>query len=201
MSLATLKRKTQTKYNNMSVNNSTFSLNGTRRNQGYVGQTSLSRSLVRALRNGSALRGHGGCCSTGNETPIKQTEFVCLENNNVIKPSTLSTKGYLSKRCCNSANNTVKPDSNNNLNIANYVILKNKSETLNCTTSTVDTNDNVIICTEGCVPNKNDITKPDEAYKIMSSSQYLETLNKACTGNDTVYVPYSVRKAPFAGFN
>jgi len=201
MSLATLKRKTQTKYNNMSVNSKTFSLNGTMRNQGYVGQTSLSRTLVRALKNGTASRGHGGCCSNGNESLIKQTEFLCLENNEVVKSSTLSTKGYLSKRCCNSANNTVKPDSNNNLNSANYVIQKNKSETLNCTTSLVDTSGNVIVCTEGYVPNKSNVTKPDEAYKVMSSSQYLETLNKACTGNDTVYVPYSIKRSPFEGFN
>ena len=41
MSLATLKKKTQTKYNNMSVN-SVFNLNGTTRNQGYIGQTSYT---------------------------------------------------------------------------------------------------------------------------------------------------------------
>ena len=50
MSIATLKRKTQTKYNNMSVGSTQgFSLNGGFRNQGYVGQTSLSRSLSRTL--------------------------------------------------------------------------------------------------------------------------------------------------------
>ena len=50
MSLATLKKKTQAKYKNNSVNKSTFSLNGTTRNQGYVGQTSLSRTFVRSLK-------------------------------------------------------------------------------------------------------------------------------------------------------
>ncbi len=48
MSLATLKKKTQAKYKNNSVNKGTFSLNGTTRNQGYVGQTSLSRTFVRS---------------------------------------------------------------------------------------------------------------------------------------------------------
>jgi len=43
MSIATLKRKTMTEYNRMSVGYTNFSLNGTRRNQGYVGQTMLSR--------------------------------------------------------------------------------------------------------------------------------------------------------------
>ena len=32
----------------------------------------------------------------------------------------------LSERCCNSAFNTVKPDTNNNLNSAYYVIQKKK---------------------------------------------------------------------------
>ena len=64
MSIATLKRKTQTKYNNMSVGQSGFSINGTHRNQGYVGQTSLSRSLPRTLMRGNTVRGHGGCCGT-----------------------------------------------------------------------------------------------------------------------------------------
>ena len=41
----------------MSVNTGTgFSLNGTTRNQGYIGQTSLSRTLVRTLRNGTGCK-------------------------------------------------------------------------------------------------------------------------------------------------
>ena len=45
MSIATLKRKTEAKYNNVSVNVPQFSINGGYRNQGWVGQTTLSRSL------------------------------------------------------------------------------------------------------------------------------------------------------------
>ena len=45
MSLATLKKKTEAKYKNLSVGLPQFSINGSLRNQGYVGQTSLSRSL------------------------------------------------------------------------------------------------------------------------------------------------------------
>ena len=44
--LATLKRKTSAKYNNVSVSNdSVFSLNGTRRIQGYVGQSLFGRYM------------------------------------------------------------------------------------------------------------------------------------------------------------
>ena len=60
MSIATLKRKTLAKYNNMSVGQPQFSLNGTHRSQGYVGQTMLSRSLPRSLMKGNVIRGHGG---------------------------------------------------------------------------------------------------------------------------------------------
>jgi hypothetical protein len=45
MSLATLKRKTNQKYNNSSVGKKQFSIVGTTRNQGWVGQTSLSRNF------------------------------------------------------------------------------------------------------------------------------------------------------------
>ena len=107
----------------------------------------------------------------------------------------------LSERCCNSAFNTVKPDTNNNLNSAYYVIQKNKKDCINCTESTVDTEPTPIQCIDGYSPKTQTITKPDEAYKVMSSGKHLEQLNKACTENDQFYVPYSVKKAPFAGFN
>ncbi len=200
MSIATLKRKTQTKYNNMSVGSTSFSLNGTRRNQGYVGQTSLSRTLVRSLRNGQELRGHGGSCSTGNETPILQNETICMNDNTVIKNSSLSTRGMLKTRFCNTDCNVVKPDTNNNINTQTDFINRKKKECINCTITTVDLN-TVISCCPECNPNKNNITKPDEAYLVKSSSNYTEELNKACTENDNIYVPSKVLKQPFAGFN
>jgi hypothetical protein len=71
MSLATLKRKTQTKYNNMSVGSKTgFSLNGGHRNQGYVGQTMLSRRILKG--------------------------DVTSENDpKVVKPSVMNTNGMI----------------------------------------------------------------------------------------------------------
>ena len=65
-----------------------FSLNGTTRNQGYIGQTSLSRTLVRTLRNGTAVRGHGGCCTDASKAPVLQAEFTNLEDNSVVKKLT-----------------------------------------------------------------------------------------------------------------
>ena len=61
MSIVTLKRKTQTQYNNMSVGSPNgFSLNGGYRNQGYVGQNIISRSLPKTPMKGDTMRGHGG---------------------------------------------------------------------------------------------------------------------------------------------
>lgn len=99
MSIVTLKRKTNAKYNNMSVNQSSFSLNGTHRSQGYVGQTMLSRSLPRTLMRGNTERGHGGCCGTYPKVHIN-TEGSGLGSNllndpTVVKSSVLDTNGMI----------------------------------------------------------------------------------------------------------
>jgi hypothetical protein len=97
MSIATLKKKTLAKYNNLSVGQKQFSINGTTRNQGYIGQTSLSRSLIHTPLKNAVPRGHGGCCSTPQPI-IKASEIYSLEDNSVVKPSVLSTKGLLATR-------------------------------------------------------------------------------------------------------
>ena len=59
MSLATLKKKSQRYFNPIS-STSQFSLNDRLRSQGWVGQTSLSRTNVRALKKGTDLIANGG---------------------------------------------------------------------------------------------------------------------------------------------
>ena len=132
MSIATLKRKTQVKYNNMSVGHKQFSLNGTHRNQGYVGQTMLSRSLPTTLMKGNVIRGHGGCCGHYPVKPIVQSGVNYQEDSRVVKPSVLNTAGMIVNKyhcigeCTSGENvcdksskriNHVKPDNNNNNNI------------------------------------------------------------------------------------
>jgi hypothetical protein len=97
MSIATLKKKSQAKYNNLSVGQKQFSINGTTRNQGYVGQTSLSRSLIHTPLKNAVPRGYGGCCNIP-QSNIKASEISSLEDNTVVKPSVLSTKGLLATR-------------------------------------------------------------------------------------------------------
>lgn len=136
MSLATLKKKTQTKYNNMSVGSKTgFSINGTHRSQGYVGQTSLSRSLPRTLMKGNVAIGHGGCCGKFRKMPIVQSAVISLENPNVVKSSVLGTSGMISTKYQwikrPQPYTSVKPDNNNNNNSQSDYITYLIDKTLN----------------------------------------------------------------------
>ena len=91
-----------------------------------------------------------------------QNETICMNDNTVIKNSSLSTRGMLKTRFCNTDCNVVKPDTNNNINTQTDFINRKKKECINCTITTVDLN-TVISCCPECNPNKNNITKPDEA--------------------------------------
>jgi hypothetical protein len=109
MSEATLKRKTRTQYKNMSVGskNGGFSLNGTRRSQGYVGQTMLGRHFPTTPMRGNVARGSGGCCGTYYRGTIVQSgvPFPTSVNGNsannnpqVIKKSTSNNQGHIMTR-------------------------------------------------------------------------------------------------------
>lgn len=96
MSVVTLKRKTNVLYNNMSVGSKNgFSLNGTHRNQGYIGQTMLSRSLPRTLMKGNVAKGHGGCCGKYPQHGIIQSAVTSLNDPSVVKTSVQTTSGML----------------------------------------------------------------------------------------------------------
>ena len=128
MSVATLKKKTRTKYNNMSVGRiGGFSLNGTRRSQGYVGQDMLGRHMQSSLMRGNTLRGNGGCCGSYPVRTIVQTLSIpfptnstngCTASNNpaVVKSSVLDTNGLIMTKYRwirrPSPYATVKPDTN-----------------------------------------------------------------------------------------
>jgi hypothetical protein len=195
MSIATLKRKTAAKYNNSSVNTKHgFSLNGGYRNQGYVGQTSLSRSLPRTLMKGNTPRGHGGCCGTFRITPIIQSAVTSTEDNTVIKRSVINTKGMLDVRySCDSGCNVVKPDSNLNANTQGEQITRKQKENLLCDTGKdtkcFDTynkyKQTVCIC-----------IKPESEYLHYDSSVRTQNLRTACVNNDIIYVPVAVRREP-----
>lgn len=95
MSIVALKRKAASQYNNLSVGQSQFSINGTTRNQGYVGQTSLSRSLTHTPHKGSVAKDYNGIYANPD---IKASETCTTEDNTVVKKSVLSNRGLLSTK-------------------------------------------------------------------------------------------------------
>ena len=98
MSLATLKKKTAAKYKNSSVNQRQFALNGTHRNQGFIGQTSFSRTNLSTPASGIAFQGYGTCCSQYKISEVATTSIHSTEDSSVVKPSVLSSKGMIQKR-------------------------------------------------------------------------------------------------------
>lgn len=201
MSIATLKRKTAAKYNNSSVNSKEgFSLNGGYRNQGYVGQTSLSRSLPRTLMKGNTIRGHGGCWGTYRISPIIQSGVTSTEDNSVIKKSVINTKGMLADRFCDDPCNVVKPDSSLNANTQGEFIARKQKICLayepdvrtgtgartKCFNSIGAYNQTICLC-----------TKPVSEYMPLSGSEYTQNLRTKCTINDIVFVPVAIRREPF----
>jgi len=220
MSIATLKRKTNTQYNNMSVSQKQFSLNGGYRNQGYVGQNLISRSLPKTLMRGDTMRGSGGCCGTYfRRTPI-QSAVTSTENPNVIKSSVVGTEGMIQekyrwiRRPAPFA--TVKPDDTLNMNTQGQYIQVVENRTIsalnnpNCSTK-------IIPKADGCcniqtlygiekVPGISEklgrtiingtITKTIK-QNVQSQSEYILQLDSGCSSNDVFYVPFNVQGTPF----
>lgn len=93
MSIATLKKKTATKYNNMSVNVPQFSIIGGTRNQGWVGQGVRSRTIPPTNMRGDMQRGYGGCGGTYYRAPL--VNAVCTNDPDVIKSAVLSNDGMI----------------------------------------------------------------------------------------------------------
>lgn len=99
MSIATLKRKTLAQHYHITNpalrSPNGFSLNGTHRSQGYIGQTSLSRSLPRTPMKGNTPKGHGGCCGKYPQGNIIQSAVSSLEDTSIVKKSSLNTRGLI----------------------------------------------------------------------------------------------------------
>ena len=95
MSIVTLKKKTAAKYHNNSCNVPQFSLNCTRRSQGYIGQDTLGRSLPRTIMKGITPKGSGGCCGKYFIAPIVQSAVTSVNNSKVVKPSVVGTTGLI----------------------------------------------------------------------------------------------------------
>lgn len=108
MSIVALKRKSAA-LKNLSTGRDGFSINGTTRNQGYIGQTLQSRHLIHTPHGGAVRKDYSGCC---NDLDIPPSEIINLEDSSVVKTSVLSYKGMMAKRMLGTTFNVVKPDGN-----------------------------------------------------------------------------------------
>jgi hypothetical protein len=213
MSIVTLKRKTQAQYNNNSVNSVTgFSLNGTTRNQGFVGQTSLSRTLVRSLAKGPHLRGHGQCCGQYPITNIKTSpDMACLNNPAVVKSPVMNTRGlFMTKyRWIRRPQpfTTVKLDANRNKNNQGLYIEYVEKTALACDVKKTVIIDHCKKCTLPGEPSTKNyqtassqntvITKPMDFTGALNASDQIRKVQNTCVKWDSFKFSNNLRRIPF----
>ena len=196
MSLATLKKKSYSKYNNNSVNKS-FSINGTHRNQGYIGQTSLSRTLIKTPKVGIVSKGYGSCCNQYKESNIINSSICSTESNTIIKPSVLSSKGMLARRNRWAKRpapySSTKPsDLINQSSSSDYIVFRRKNAIEE--SKTCNTQDNL---SDKCC--RKHIVMPEDEVVAMSQGEYIFKRIAECTDFDISYINYNINTGtPFA---
>lgn len=209
MSIATLKKKVQSEYNNSSVNaKHGFSINGTTRNQGYVGQTMLSRSLPRTLYKGAFPMGNGGCCGKFPIANTVQSGVYYMNDPTIIKSSVISAKGVMEHelrcvplRTCHPVGNIVKPDVNQNMNSQQQYVewLSKKALDISGCEPTKKNPD----CHKCKKPKTNynysfvNIVSDPSKTKFITQSEYIRKLQTNCAKNDTKYIPNNTQNIPY----
>lgn len=201
MSLATLKKKTAHKYNNNSTQMRQFSLNGTHRSSGYIGQTSLSRTNIKTHSYGPIPQGHGGCCGTYKKQVLCPSSTFSTEDTNIVKPSVLGTKGMLQKRLAwaRRPQPYVMVAPSNSLNqksSSDYLIYKRKKVMQECENvnneektypNKKDIEENVgITC---CAPK---VKETKDIKTALSQGEYVFRLIDKCANLDISYIEYNM---------
>lgn len=225
MSIATLKKKTQAKYNNNSVGFKNFSINGTTRNQGYVGQDSRSRSLIKTPMVGNVPRGSSACCGKYPVNIVYPSGINYEENNSQIKPSVLSNYGSIAthyrwiKRP--QPFTSVKPDTNLSLNNSSGAYTTNLQRAVLNSINVYDASNNIVIQQNLGTSDQNaSVVNNPYIYKYTNyqkrslcppitkvlgpldqSTYILKNVESACINSTITNIPYNVQKQPYAGFN
>ena len=102
MSIAILKKKSNTKKRGVSKGEHGFSLNGYRRlnSSSLVGASLNARRRTYTPMKGSAIRGNGSnCCGNYGKNAIPANKLCTIDQ--IVKPSVVSTKGMISNRLRN----------------------------------------------------------------------------------------------------
>ncbi len=215
MSIATLKKKTAAKYNNVSVNVPQFSINGGYRNQGWVGQSTLSRSLIKTPYRGATPRGHGGCCGTYDVSIVKPLE-PCTNNNSVVKNSVLSTDGMLDTKYRwirrpardsqgNVTGSSVKPDTNHNLNTQSdhiHRVVKRNEDAIAKNCPSIPKNPCAISCSlfKDRVSSRAGVDNFSKDVGPKDQSEYLSQRKDPCVTIDTQFQSELNNKPPSTPF-
>ena len=209
MSIVALKRKSAA-LKNQSTGHHGFSINGTTRNQSYIGQTLQSRHLIHTPHKGAVAKGYGGCCGTYNDSlDIVPSELTCLEDSTVVKPSVLSYKGMMAKQMLGTTFNVVKPDSNHKGFDQSSQIERLKRKNLKkiedfCPEPT----DSVSIKPDACatlrtLKGARIFSKPKTLCSISkkvgpdTQEDHIFNLNKACLANDVPYIATGIMRTPY----
>lgn len=175
--MATLLRIANEKYIKNVSHDKGFSLNGTVRNNSYVGQTSLARKTNKPyFTRYKGPVGYGGCCG---KYYISFTKYDrCSIFDNSVKNSVINTKGMLSKKnkWLNSTypNTVVQPDSNFPLNASSG------SRTSIIANNTISHNNIVLSNGKKCV-------QFTETIDINNNSAERRMQNLACNYNTSIF--------------
>lgn len=225
MSIVTLKRKTAAQYKNNSVSKPNFSLNGTRRSQGYVGQDMRGRSLPKTIMKGNTPKGHGGCCGKYPIKTIVQSAVTSLNNPSVIKTSVVGTYGLIATKYRwirrPQPFSTTKPDSSFSKLVGSQQQYIEKisrltlaaAKTPSCQTNKytptkcrpnffTNGNSQMNNLTHNCHSLTKDITDHTTTPKngiAMESGVYIKKLDQKCGSLDKTHYPRSTRGALLVG--
>jgi hypothetical protein len=219
MSIVVLKRKTASQYNNNSVGYKNFSINGLTRNQGWVGQETRSRSLIKTPMVGNVPKGSSACCGKYPISIVYPSGIQYEENNSQIKPSVLSNYGSIATHyrwiSRPAPFTSVKPDSNLSLNNSSGAYTQNLERAVlnsiqvfdassNAVPGTADNNalvvNNPYIYKYTNYQKKNTCPAITKSLGPLSQSTYIANVESACIQSTVTNIPYSVNRAPFEGF-
>lgn len=165
MSIVALKRNSRRFKVPVSANG--FSLNGTLRNIGSVGQTNLAKSVTRTPFRGAAPMGHGSCCGS-YPINIHNSGSCCVNDPTIIKKSTKNTMGHIYESfkypVCDNGNCTQGSQSTwakdlTAFNSSQGIYIQNVIAAAGACVSNSNTNDAsknpIKPCVTGCIPNGN----------------------------------------------
>lgn len=99
MSIATLKKKSNTLHGSFHTGTSGFSLQGSIRNPSYIGRTAHSQHNARTLMKGAEVRGSGGLYGSYNRAAlVRPVATLSTEDPAILKTASKTTGGMMAMR-------------------------------------------------------------------------------------------------------